>query len=291
VGAGTGLGNIVFAVLAVTLWGNAEFLVFMMVIGMLLLTWGYTFLTVKETPPAHNVAVAEIPLQSDLPPVTRTRRTLSDRWALIKAYVRGLLQYPEAAKYAGAMMFWWLGTGGVVPFVTLFAVKVLGASTEESFFLPLAAVGATALFSVPAGYLADRTSKKAVMIVGMIAFGLVALVGSQSQVMWQGIVAMALAGAANGCLSMINAQVSDLVPQKRMAEFMGLASSIFSLAQPLGSVIAGAVVGVVLLLGQPEQEAYRWAFIVAGIMTITSALLLRTVHPERVIKTEAADPA
>ena len=43
-------------------------------------------------------------------------------------------------------------------------------------------------------------------------------------------------------MAQINPMLTDLVPRKRTAEFMGLGSAVFSLAQPLGSVLAGAVV-------------------------------------------------
>jgi maltose/moltooligosaccharide transporter len=262
VGLGTGLGNIVFALLALQLWANAERLVFMMVIGVMIVTWGYTFFTVKE-PRSQRASSPEHAKPGGL------------------ATLKELMQFKEASKYTGALLFWWLGTGGVVPFITLFGMKALGVTEAEVFLLPLAAVAANALFAVPAGFIADRTSKKAVMMFGMIAFGLVALVGSQSQNLMQGIIALSLAGAANACLALINPMLTDLVPQKWMATSVGAASSVFSLAQPLGSVVAGAVVGIAAMF-VGENDAFRWAFITAGIMTITSALLLSFVHPERV---------
>src|SRR5687768_995529 len=54
-GLGTGIGNIAFIILALTLWGTSMFAVFALVVVVLLLTWGYTFFTVKEPP----IAAAE----------------------------------------------------------------------------------------------------------------------------------------------------------------------------------------------------------------------------------------
>jgi len=266
IGLGTGLGNIVFALLAFFLWANNEFGIFLLVIGLLLLTWTYTFLTVKE-PPIEAESIAHKPKGEKFNP---------------KAYIKNLANYPEAAKYTLAINFFWLGTGGVVPFITLFGVKALGANERDTFILPLAAVAANALLAVPAGFLADRTSKKLVMTIGMLVFGIVAILGSQSQNLMQATIALAIAGGANAAMSMINPMLSDLVPRKRMAEFIGLGSAVFSFAQPLGAVVAGAVVGIAGIFVN-ESIAYRWAFICAGVLVLVSAVLLQTVRPERAV--------
>ena len=134
-------------------------------------------------------------------------------------------------------------------------------------------------------FLADRTSKKAVMIGGMAIFGLAALVGSQSQTLLQGAIAMAIAGGANAAMAQINPMLSDLVPRKRMAEFIGLGSAVFSFAQPLGSVLAGAVQFIAAgFVG--ENDSYRWTFITAGLLVLLAGVLLRSVHPERAITEE-----
>jgi maltose/moltooligosaccharide transporter len=265
-GMGTGLGNIIFALLALRLWEQNEFGVFLLVIGIIIATWAYTFFTVRE-PPLEAVPETPSAEKGKFEP---------------RKYFRNLMQYPEAAKYTLAINFFWMGTGGVVPFITLFGVKALGASEQEAFILPLAATAANALLAVPAGMLADRTSKKLVMTGGMILFALVALVGSQSQNMMQGTIALAIAGGANAAMAMINPMLTDLVPRKRMAEFIGLGSAVFSFAQPVGSVLAGLVVGLAGLL-LSENEAYRWSFICAGVLVLVAAILLQTVRPERAV--------
>jgi MFS family permease len=189
------------------------------------------------------------------------------------------MRYPEAAKYTLAITFFWMGTGGVIPFITLFGVHVLHATNGAEFLLPLAATAVNALVAVPFGLLADRIGKKRVMVTGMFSFAVVALVGSQAQDMTQGMLIMMLAGVANAAMAMINPMLTDLVPPKRMAEFVGLGSSAFSLAQPAGSVIAGLVVGLAAL-AVGGDAAYRWAFISAGVMMLIGGFLLRRVHPE-----------
>jgi MFS family permease len=99
---------------------------------------------------------------------------------------------------------------------------------------------------------------------------------------------MMLAGGANAAMAMINPMLTDLVPKSRVAEFVGLGSSVFSLAQPVGSVLAGLVVGLASLFVGGD-EAYRWAFFTAGIMLLIGSLLLRRVRPEQAVYDETVE--
>ena len=263
-GVGNGLGTILFLVLALNLWEHNEFLVFAICTGLLGLTWAYTFFTVSE--PA-------LPLEQEAPPPRAARPAPA-------AYFKSLLGYPEAAKYTLAMTFFWLGTGGALPFLTLFAVKALGATEAQAFILPLMATVVNAVFAVPAGFLADRFSKKAIMTAGLLVFGVASLVGSQSQNLLQATLVLGIIGLGNAAMAQVNPMLTDLVPRKRTAEFIGLGSAVFSFAQPLGSVLAGGVVTLATAMAG-SSAAYRWAFIFAGAMVLLAALLLQTVKPER----------
>jgi MFS family permease len=264
-GVGSALGNILYVVIAYFLIVNGEFELFAACAIIMVACWAYTFFTVKE--PA-------VPAESHA--AEKTRKITP------REYIRSLREYPEAAKYTLAMLFYWMGAGGALPFMTLFGLNVLGASAQDVLILPLAAVLSMAVFSVPWGIFADRTSKKTAMTLGLILFSVVALVGSQSDTLLQATIVLALIGVGNSSLSMINPMLVDLVPRKRTAEFVGLGSAVFSFAQPLGSAVAGGIVAIaVLYVG--EGDAYRWAFIFAGLMTALAALLLRSVRPERFV--------
>ncbi|MDQ3931052.1 MAG: MFS transporter [Chloroflexota bacterium] len=266
VGVGTAAGNILYVIVAYFLIVNGEFMVFAASAAIMVVCWAYTFFTVKEPP---------VPAESHI--VTAQKITPSQ-------YIRTLREYPEAAKYTLAILFFWMGSGGAVPFITLFGMNVLGASERDVLILPLAAVLTMAVFAVPWGIFADRTSKKTAMTIGLVLFSIVALVGSQSGSLMQGTLVLALIGVANAAMAMINPMLVDLVPRKRTAEFVGLGSAVFSFAQPLGSALAGGIVAIMAaFVGQ--GEAYRWAFIFAGVMTLLAAILLRTVHPQCFVDT------
>jgi MFS family permease len=62
----------------------------------------------------------------------------------------------------------------------------------------------------------------------------------------------------------------DLVPRERAAEMTGLGSGIWSLAQPIGAVVAGIMIG--------NFDSYRAAFVGAAAFVLLSFFLLLTVN-------------
>jgi maltose/moltooligosaccharide transporter len=258
-GLANGIGAILFLMLALFLWQQSEALVFFLVIAILVATFGFTFLTVKE-PPA--------------PPVEERKKIRPNPIG----YMRDLLAYPEAAKFVLALSLFWIGSGGAAPFITLFAEHALGAQGGDAFLLPIMFTVSTALFSIPAGYLADRIGKKWVVTAGLLVYGLAAAIGSQSPTLLIGIVALGIVGIGNAGVTIQVPMLTDLVPGRRMAELLGVATAIFAIAQPIGSVVAGAIrdamAGVV-----GDNDAYRWTFLFAGTMIVLSALVLQTVRP------------
>ena len=261
-GLTSALAAITITLLSSFFWAQYEGLVFLFTISILVVAFGITFFTVREPPLPAGPPVARGPRQGPA------------------AYIRGLLEYPEAAKYVLAVTFFWIGSGGATPFVTLFAKHALQAGGAQIFYLPLAFVLSNALFAVPAGYLADRIGKKRVLTLGLLIYGLGALIGSQSATVPQATLALAACGLGNAGTSSLNPLLTDLIPRRRVAEFIGLGSSVWSLVQPVGSLLAGALVAA-LTVPIGLSDAYRWAFIFAGTLIVLSALLLQLVRPER----------
>jgi MFS family permease len=262
-GLANALGAITFSLMAFMLWENHEPWVFGIVIGLLVVTWAFTFFTVKEPPLPAYVA-----------PEKRERRS-----PLI--YVRDLLRYSQATRYTLAMTLFWMGNGGAAPYVTLFGTHSLGASEGDSFLLPLMYILVTALLSVPAGIVADRIGKKRVISIGLLIYGVGAIVGSQSPNLLVAAFALAVIGVGNACVAILIALFTDLIPRARTAEMVGLFSAVTSFAQPLGAALAGGVVTLVAAITQDLGQGYRWAFIVAGVFILLGLGVLQTVRPQR----------
>jgi MFS family permease len=245
------LGQIAATLISLFLWDRSPELVFVLVAAILVIAFTITTVGVREpeAPPRPKD-----PVKVD-----------------VGAYVRGLLAQSELVKYVLAAAVFWLGTGGVIPYLTRFGIEELGTSEGESFQLLLPALGGTILGAIPAGYLADRVGKKPVLLVGLFAFAIIALVASQVQTVPQALVAMAFVGLANGVWTALNTPLLvDLVLPERAAEMTGLGSGVWSLAQPIGAVIAGILID--------GFDSYRASFVGAAVLIFVSFLLLLTVR-------------
>lgn len=252
------LGQIAATLLAIFLWDRSPQLVFVLVATILVVSFAITTIGVREpeSPPA---------------PTERVKIDIGN-------YVRGLLAERELTKYVLAAAVFWLGTGGVIPYLTRFAVNELGTTEGDSFQLFLPALLGTIVGAIPAGYFADRIGKKPVLGVGMVAFALIALIGSQVQTVTQALIVMAFIGLANGVWTALNVPLLvDLVIPARAAEMTGLGSGVWSLAQPIGALIAGILIG--------NFDSYRASFVGAAVLVFVSFLLLLTVRAPKAVRT------
>jgi MFS family permease len=123
------------------------------------------------------------------------------------------------------------------------------------------------------------------MMIGLAIYGIGALVGSQAADLTQATIALSVIGIGNAGTAPLNPLLTDLIPRSRTAELIGVGSAIWSFVQPLGSVLAGIVVGLAALAVGGE-DAYRWAFIFAGTLILLASISLRWVHPELATRDE-----
>ena len=252
------IGQIAATLVSLFLWDRSPQLVFILVAAILVIAFTVTTVGVREpeAPPAPKE-----PVRLDL-----------------GAYVRGLLGQRELLKYVLAAAVFWLGTGGVLPYLTRFGVRELGTTEGESFQLLLPALAGTIIGAIPAGYIADRIGKKPVLLVGLFAFAVIAFVGSQVQTVPQALITMGFIGLANGIWTALNTPLLvDLVLPERAAEMTGLGSGVWSLSQPIGALIAG-----ILISG---FDSYRASFVGAAVLVFFSFLLLLTVRAPHVQRT------
>ena len=241
------LGQVAATLAGVLLWDRSPELVFVIVTVALVISFGITTVFVQEpaAPPRPTN-----PLRID-----------------VGGYVRDLLSRRDLLLYVMAAALFWLGTGGVLPYLTRFGVKVLGLSEGESFSLFLPALAGTIIGAIPAGYIADRRGKKPVLAVGLLAYSVIVLVASQVETLPQALLAMGTVGLANGAWTALAVPLLvDLVPPERAAEMTGLGSAVWSFAQPVGAVIAGLLI--------ESLGSYRVSFVGAAVFVFLSFALL-----------------
>ena len=258
------MGAMLVIAMSFLLWESNQALVFWLVAAGLVVTFGITFATVSEP---------------KRPPVPAT--TWSPR---VRPYLRDLLARRELTKYLAAIFFFWLGNGGIVPFITRFGVDVLGVEENVSFLLVLPALLGAAIFAVPAGLLTERFGKKRVLVVGLFLFGLIGFVGAQIvQDVAQALVLMAMVGVANAITTaLIYPLLADMIPRERAGEFTGIGALVWSIAQPIGAMAAGATADVTGTL--------RGAFAIGGLAMLVAFALLLTVHPDRAASERQLSP-
>jgi MFS-type transporter involved in bile tolerance (Atg22 family) len=252
------LGQLGILFLASRFWQDRPELVFGVVAGALLVGFGLSFLGVGE--PAAR--------PGGPPRGERAPEPLRFRPA---EYVRDLLGQREVAKYLLATLFFWLGTGSVIPFLTRFSVNELGTDESTAFQLLMVAIGSTAVFTLPAGWVGDRFGKKPVLLAGLVGLGLAVLVGSQVRTVEQAIVALVVTGAANAvCTALLFPLLADLIPRERAGEFTGLGSGVWELAQPMGALLGGLAADV--------TGSLRAALMAAGLLVLVAGALLVRVQ-------------
>lgn len=91
---------------------------------------------------------------------------------------------------------------------------------------------------------------------------------------WQAVPVLILVGLGNAApTALIVAVLSELMPQARGGEFIGIAAGVWSLVQPFGGFIAGWLVDA-------NGGNIRWAFGFAAIMMAITLAALFVVRME-----------
>lgn len=245
------LGAIAFSLISIALWEQARGWVFLLTAAGVALSLTVVALGVRE--PHHLV-------------ITHSKEG-GERTALWQE----VLGHRPLAFYIVSMAIYWLGAGAAAPFITRFGVYELHIPAGNAFTLLLVIVLATTVGAVLSGFLADKVGRKHVLQPALVLFALAALVGSQVQTLGQALPVMVLVGLGNAAPTALYLPLlADLVPKKRAGVLMGFANMIWSVAQPIGSLFAGALVDI--------TGSYRGVFIFAGICMLGAVAVMHFVR-------------
>ncbi|MBM2809538.1 MAG: MFS/sugar transport protein [Chloroflexi bacterium] len=257
------VGGIGLLLVAFRVWESQPGIVFIGVAASLAVGFAITMLTIKE--PADGVSEE-----------AEERFSLGD-------YLQSILQYRSATLYVASYFFFWFGIGGITPFITRFGNEELGVPQNETFLLLLAVMIATMVSAAPAGWLGDRIGKKVMTSWGLIAFAVFILIGSQIETRDQAIVILAFAGIGQAIPSVLAYPLfTELVPARRMGELTGLSTMVWSLAQPIGATVFGAVADA--------TGSLRSVLVGGSIALLISWLILRAVNVPRKVPPENTAP-
>ena len=259
------IGAVAFTALSWLLWDTARGWVFLITgigvaLSLILVAFG-----VHEPPSTGRRDMAR----------QFTRSMTEGAQAKVLDRAREMRRHHSLALYTLAMGVYWLGAGAAAPFITRFGTEELGLSDSSSLAMVLVLVLAMAVGALVSGYVADRVGHKRVLEPGLILFALAAITASQVQDLGQALPVIVLVGLGNSVPTALHLPLlADLVPKAGAGALMGLSSMVWSIAQPIGSYLAGALVDF--------TGSYRLIFIFAGVCMLGAYVILRQVRlPEQ----------
>jgi maltose/moltooligosaccharide transporter len=236
--AGRGLINLTFYLVA---------------IGMLL-AFAATIATVRE--PRVLPAVGD-------PAAALARLSLREQAAK-------LLQHRAAFRLLTCLFCYRFGSNAIQPYLTLFAIHVIGTDERIAQYLFVTLALGTGLLLAPAGLLASRRGRRPVLALGIAVTAVAALAGLAIRDVPQTLALAVVAGAGNAAITATDwPLLSELVPPEETGVFAGLKTAFESVAIPASVVVASALI---------HFWGYRMIFVVLTIGALGALALLPSVH-------------
>jgi MFS family permease len=195
------------------------------------------------------------------------RRSSVSPGAALRSFARG----DPIALFLASASLRYLGVGVVLNYVTLFALTDLGIPVGDAA-LAIGVSGAVRLaLAIPAGRLADRWSRKQLLIWTSIAAVVVHLLTAFAVWNLAGLYLVLLAGAMVGTLDMVvsGPLFMDLMPADRRGELTGINMVLQNVFRALGALLGGAIFA--------WSGGYRLSYAAVALCFAVSVALLARV--------------
>lgn len=140
--------------------------------------------------------------------------------------------------------------------------------------LPLAVIFITGILALPAGNLADRWSRRNIMVIGAVVWGSAGIFASASRSFVQLFLTRALLGVGQGTIGPTHlSMLSDYYPVGLRGRVMNYWRSANPFGQIIGAIVGGAIVAT---------AGWRWAFVAASVPGLLVGLFALTLRePKR----------
>ncbi len=140
--------------------------------------------------------------------------------------------------------------------------------------LPLAVIFITGILALPAGNLADRWSRRNILVIGAVVWGSAGLFAAASRSFVQLFFTRALLGVGQGTIGPTHLSLlSDYYPVSMRGRVMNYWRSANAFGQVVGAVVGGAIIAA---------AGWRWAFAAASVPGLIFGLYALTLRePKR----------
>jgi len=169
-----------------------------------------------------------------------------------------------------------LGRMLIIPFLPIFIAGIITDPNNENSFIGLVigiSSGATTLSAIYLGKLGDRIGHRKVLFVSLLAAGILYIPQSFITAGWQILVMQALVGVAmGGILPMISALLARYTEPGAEGFVYGMDTSINSAGRAIAPLIGGLIIFF---------SDINWIFTVVGILLLFSAVLSKTILPDK----------
>ncbi len=188
-------------------------------------------------------------------------------------YLGSVARETNVLRYFLAQLFWWMGIWMVSAFLTLFMVEELNLAEGKSLLIMMAFSLTATASMLPLGMLGDRLGRKGILscMLGFWVVGLIFVCFSNSQAAV--LVTVVLTGIPFAAVMGIGyAYTLDIIPQERIAEYLGLSSISICIPQIFGPMIGGKLIDTV---------GYRSIFIFAALFMVGGFIILQFTKPRQ----------
>ena len=242
--------------------------------------WGEIAVWLTATVPIISMVITllithNLLKQFPLPPQTQERFNLKE--TLAGAFSIDFKTYPAFAWWFANRFFFWGAFNILGTFLLFFTIDVIGLPQAEAqrYIGTLATIiGLGILFiAVPAGRLADRIGRKPLVIFS----GILAAIGTIFVLVMRDLILIgvggALIGVASGVFISANfALITDIVPAKEAARYMGLAGIASASGSALARLMGGIIVDPLNAWAGNSSTGYLVLYSVAVVFFLISTI-------------------
>lgn len=162
------------------------------------------------------------------------------------------------------------------------------SDTKMSFLLGFAFVMFYAFLSLPIARLADVTTRKNIVAVGVALWSIMTAMCGLAQNYWQLFVARMGVGAGEACNGPATfSLIADSFPPEKLAKATAVISSGFFIGNGVALIVGGAIIEMISRMPNfvlpviGEIRPWQATFIVVGLPGVVLALLVKTVQEPR----------